>query len=57
MEDPWLGGKTYDELCSVYVTYVERRYGQNVTVVFDGYETPSTKDVTHMRHSKLPGPQ
>ena len=53
---PWLWGKTYDELCAVYVTYVERRYGKNVTIVFDGYETLSTKDVTHMHRSKLPEP-
>ena len=44
---PWPQGKTYNELCAVYVTYVERRYGQNVTVVFDVYETLNNEDVTY----------
>ena len=36
---PWQRGKTYDALCAAHVTYVDRWYGQNITVVFDGYET------------------
>ena len=41
----WPRNITYDAICSLYVQYVERRYGK-ATVVFDGYENgPSTKDV------------
>ncbi len=53
---PWTKGKTYGEICQVYVKHLETRYGKKVTVVFDGYETPSIKDVAHMRRSKVPGP-
>lgn len=34
-----------------YVQYVERYYGKQVTIVFDGYQQGlSTKDPTHQRH-------
>ncbi len=53
----WARGKTYEELCSAYVDHIENKYGQSpMTVVFDGYETPSTKDIAHMRRNKIPGP-
>jgi len=46
----------YDAICSLYVQYVERRYGK-ATVVFDGYENgPSTKDGTHQRRTGTHGP-
>ncbi len=53
---PWTKGKTYGEICQVYVDHLETRYGKKVSIVFDGYETPSTKDVAHMRRNKAPGP-
>ena len=46
---PWPTGKTYNDLCLLYCSYLQRKYG-NPTVVFDGYESgPDIKDVTHMR--------
>ena len=52
----WPRNITYDAICSLYVQYVERRYGK-ATVVFDGYENgPSTKDGTHQRRTGTHGP-
>ena len=50
---PWSGGlNTYEDICTVYTDYVERKYGANVaTVVFDGYNGSSTKDMTHKRRT------
>ena len=49
---PWPHGcPTYREVCSLYCDYVTRRYGKAI-VVFDGYSTPSTKDMTHQRRTK-----
>ena len=45
---PWQRGVTYDHICKTYVQYVERHYGKQVTIVFNGYQHgPSTKDPTH----------
>ena len=33
------------------MTYLKRHYGDNVSVVFDGYTCPGTKDIEHMRRS------
>jgi hypothetical protein len=30
---------TYEDLMLIYETFVKKRYGLNVTVVFDGYDT------------------
>ena len=47
---PWQRGVTYDHICKTYVQYVERHYGKQVTIVFDGYQHgPSTKDPTHQK--------
>ncbi|KAK3713979.1 hypothetical protein QZH41_005649 [Actinostola sp. cb2023] len=52
----WPRGLMYNAICSLYVQYVERRYGK-ATVVFDGYEDgPSTKDCTHQRRTSACGP-
>lgn len=52
----WPRGSTYDEVCSLYVQYVQRRYG-SPTVVFDGYGNgPSTKDCTHQRRGSAFSP-
>ena len=48
---PWARGATYREICSVYTTYVLKKYGEAV-VVFDGYDGKSTKDMTHQRRTK-----
>ena len=46
-------GITYNEICKAYVNWIRKRYGMNVTVVFDGYSNnPSTKDITHIRRTK-----
>ena len=43
---------TYKEACRLYCQYVLRRYGNQATVVFDGYGSePSTKSMTHQRRS------
>ena len=53
----WTRGKTYNEICASYVEYIERKHGKSpVTVDFDGYKTPSTKDIAHMRRNKIRGP-
>ena len=52
----WPRGLTYDALCSLYVQYIDRKYGK-ATVVFDGYESgPSTKVFTHERRAGVYGP-
>ena len=51
---PWPNKSTFQNICNVYVQYVQRKYG-NAIIVFDGYTNgPSTKDVKHMRRSKGP---
>ncbi len=47
----WAKGATFNEICSVYTEYVTRKYG-NAIVVFDGYQSKSTKDMTHQRRTK-----
>ena len=48
---PWTKGAMYKEICTVYTEYVTRKYG-NAVVVFDGYQSKSTKDMTHQRQTK-----
>ena len=45
---PWTKGATYKEICTVYTEYVTRKYG-NAVVIFDGYQSKSTTDMTHQR--------
>ena len=45
---PWEKGATFKEICTTYTEYVTRKYG-NPIVVFDGYQSKSTKDLTHKR--------
>ena len=42
---------TYGQLVDMYVQYVDRQYGPNSQVIFDGYpeNTPTAKDEGHMR--------
>ncbi len=48
---PWSRGYTYGEICHQYTEYVARKY-KNAIVVFDGYESTNTKDMTHQRRLK-----
>lgn len=48
---PWCRGSTYSDICHQYTEYVSKKYG-NAIVVFDGYESTNTKDMTHQRRSK-----
>ena len=48
---PWSRGSTYQDIFNQYTEYVARKYG-NAIVVFDGYESTNTKDVTHKRRAK-----
>ena len=48
---PWQRGATFANISKLYADYVTRHYGK-ATIVFDGYEQVSTKDMTHMRRSK-----
>ena len=51
---PWRKGATFQEICTVYTEYVTRKYG-DAMVVFDGYQSKSTKDMTHQRRTKGQG--
>ena len=48
---PWNRRVSFDSILKSYVDYVKNRYGQAI-VVFDGYESSSIKDMTHMRRCK-----
>ena len=48
---PWSRGTTYGEICHQYTKYVAKKYNDAI-VVFDGYESMNTKDMTHQRRSK-----
>ena len=48
---PWNKGSKFSEILKTYSDYVLNKYGEAI-VVFDGYESASTKDSTHMRRSK-----
>ena len=44
----WPQQVTYQEVCRLYCQYVPWRYGNQATVVFDGYSSePSIKSMTH----------
>ena len=48
----WPRKCTYKELCRIYCQYVKRKYGDQVKVVFDGYNNePSTKNMTQLMRS------
>ena len=46
----WIKDATFDEISQVYVDYVRRHY-KCCTIVFDGYDGPSTKSNEHMRRT------
>ena len=48
---PWPRGfPTYRDICDLYCNYVTRKYGAAI-VVFDGYTSSSTKDMTQQRRA------
>lgn len=49
---PWKSGETYKNICDMYASHVLNKYGDNTTVVFDGYNKPTTKETTYSRRSK-----
>ena len=45
---PWQRGITYDNICEIYIKYVEQHYGKQAKIIFDGYQHgTSTKYPTH----------
>ena len=48
---PWQRGSTFGAILDIYVDFVLRNYAQGITF-FDGYESFSTKDMTHKYQSK-----
>ena len=48
---PWKSGMTYREICTMYTSYVSKKYGEAI-VVFDGYNESSTKEMVHQRRNK-----
>jgi hypothetical protein len=49
---PWAKGfPTFNEICKMYTEYITKKYSKAV-VIFDGYSTSSTKDLTHRRRAK-----
>lgn len=49
---PWKTGNTIDQISSNYVAYIRNGWGDNVTVVFDGYDDLTTKAVERDGRSK-----
>ena len=47
----WQCPATFSQICSQYTSFVKQKYG-NANVVFDGYETQSTKDEEHFRRGR-----
>ncbi|CAG2193658.1 unnamed protein product [Mytilus edulis] len=48
---PWIKGQTFSQICMKYIDHIRKRFS-NPTVVMDGYNSSSTKDITHLRRSK-----
>lgn len=52
---PWVKGETYSTIFEKYFKYIVKHF-PGAIIVFDGYDNgPSTKDVTHIRKSKIVG--
>ena len=53
----WVKGSTFQNISNIYVSYVQKHYGK-AHIVFDGYETQTTKSAEHLRrsgnHTKCP---
>lgn len=49
----WPKLATFEDIFQMYVDYIERKYRENVEIVFDGYENHGTvKDEEHRRRQK-----
>ena len=44
---PWKTARTYNDVCTKYIEYADRHFTPNSTIIFDGYDTATTKDMTH----------
>ena len=47
---PWAKKSSFKNNILGYVTYVEKHFGKCM-IVFDGYKSSNTKDMTHIRRS------
>ena len=48
---PWQHGSTFGAILDTYVDFVLQNYAQGI-IIFDGYDSFSTKDMTHKYQSK-----
>ncbi|CAC5370035.1 unnamed protein product [Mytilus coruscus] len=48
---PWIKGQAFSQICMKYIDHNRKRFS-NPTIVMDGYNSPLTKDITHLRRSK-----
>ncbi|CAC5386694.1 unnamed protein product [Mytilus coruscus] len=48
---PWIKGQTFSQISMKYIDHIRKRFS-NPTIVMDGYNSSSTKDITHLRRSK-----
>lgn len=47
---PWSNLSTFGDIIDTYIAYVQKHYGADAIIVFDGYEAgPQTKDEKHLR--------
>lgn len=49
----WCKNETFREIANKYTLYIKRNFN-SCTVVFDGYDSPSTKDHEHERRCSIP---
>ncbi|CAG9764219.1 unnamed protein product [Ceutorhynchus assimilis] len=47
----WARPANFSQICLHYVRYVKNHLGQKANVVFDDYESPSTKDEEHTKRN------
>ena len=53
----WTKNERYSKILTNYCDYFKTHYGKGAKVIFDGYEIPSTKDMTHVKRTKTIGPE
>lgn len=51
---PWQKKETFEEIFNNYSSYLGNKYGISA-IVFDGYENASTKDMAHLKRSRISG--
>ena len=52
----WPPQQTFGNLLSIYLEYVKKHFGQNVSVIFDGYEKACLKDAERRRRYTATAP-